>query len=130
MATNYDPKKEKEVEEEEEVKKFRITITSTKVRTAELLVKRLSEKVSELADENDTIKCTGPGRFPRKTLKLCIRKSPCGNGTSTFEHYEMRIFKRTVTLWSSYAQFQVVINSLGSESDVVVEALCFDDDEE
>ena len=130
MATTYDPKKEKDIVEEEEVKRYRITITSTNLRTAELLVKRLTEKVEELAEEVDNIRCNGPSRFPRKTLKLCIRKSPCGNGTSTFEHYEMRIFKRTVTLWCSYTQFQTIIGSMGTESDVVVEALCYDVDEE
>ena len=129
MASEYDPKKEKEVEVEEEIKKYRIVITSTNVKTAELLVSRLSKKVEDLSEDSN-IRCSGPARLPRKTLRLCVRKSPCGNGTETFDNYEMRIFKRVVTLWSSYNKFQDVINGLGSEADVVIEATCFDDEED
>ena len=129
MASEYDPKKEKEIEVEEEIKKYRIVITSTNVKTAELLVSRLSRKVEDLSEDSN-IKCSGPARLPRKTLNLCVRKSPCGNGTETFDKYEMRIFKRVVTLWSSYNKFQEVINGLGSEADVVIEATCFDDEED
>ena len=128
MSTEYDPKKEKDLEEEEEVKRFRIVITSTNMRTAEELLRRLTNKVADLS-EDSRIKCSGPARLPRRTLNLCVRKSPCGNGTETFDKYEMRIFKRVVTLWSPYSKFQEVINSMGTMSDVVVEATCFDDED-
>lgn len=32
--------------------------------------------------------------MPTKRLKICTRKSPCGNGTNTFDNWEMRIHKR------------------------------------
>ena len=129
MATEYDPKKEKELEEEEDVKRYRIVITSTNLKTAELLITRLTRKVDELKEDHN-VKCKGPARLPRKTLNLCIRKSPCGNGTETFDKFEMRIFKRVITLWSSYSKFQEIIQALGTEADVVVEATCFDDEDE
>ena len=129
MTTEYDPKKDKELEVEEEVKRYRIVITSTNVKTAELLISRLTRKVEELSEDSN-IRCNGPARLPRKTLNICVRKSPCGNGTETFDKFEMRIFKRVITLWSSYSKFQDVINGLGSEADVIVEATCFDDEEE
>ena len=40
----------------------------------------------------------GPVRYPTKVLRLTTRKSPCGNGTATFDRWEMRIHKRIVTL--------------------------------
>ncbi len=36
----------------------------------------------------------GPTRLPTKKLRLCVRKAPCGEGTNTYDHFEMRIHKR------------------------------------
>jgi len=40
----------------------------------------------------------GPIPLPTKKLKLSSRKSPCGNGTATWDHFEMRIHKRLIDL--------------------------------
>ncbi len=40
----------------------------------------------------------GPIPLPTKRLKITTRKSPCGNGTATFDRYEMRIHKRVIDL--------------------------------
>ncbi len=40
----------------------------------------------------------GPIPLPTKRLKITTRKSPCGNGTATFDRYEMRVHKRIVDL--------------------------------
>jgi small subunit ribosomal protein S20e len=50
--------------------------------------------------KNEKLKTYGPVRHPTKTLRLTVRKSPCGNGTDTFDRFEMRIHKRVVTLIS------------------------------
>jgi len=41
---------------------------------------------------------SGPIPLPTKRLKVTTRKSPCGNGTATFDRYEMRIHKRVIDL--------------------------------
>jgi len=41
---------------------------------------------------------SGPIPLPTKRLKVTTRKSPCGDGTATFDRYEMRIHKRIVDL--------------------------------
>ncbi len=38
----------------------------------------------------------GPVPLPTKKMKVCTRKSPCGDGTETYEHWEMRIHKRLI----------------------------------
>lgn len=38
----------------------------------------------------------GPIPLPTKKLKVCVRKSPCGKGTESYEHWEMRIHKRII----------------------------------
>jgi len=40
---------------------------------------------------------SGPIRLPTKVLYLSVRKSPCGEGTPTYDFYEMRIHKRLIT---------------------------------
>ena len=41
---------------------------------------------------------SGPIPLPTKRLKVTTRKSPCGDGTATFDRYEMRIHKRIIDL--------------------------------
>lgn len=36
------------------------------------------------------LKVKGPVRMPTKTLRITTRKAPCGEGTNTFDRFEMR----------------------------------------
>jgi small subunit ribosomal protein S10 len=40
----------------------------------------------------------GPILLPTKIMKVTTRKSPCGNGTATFDRFEMRVHKRVIDL--------------------------------
>ena len=40
----------------------------------------------------------GPVRIPTKTLRITTRKSPCGEGTNTWDRFEMRIHKRVIDI--------------------------------
>lgn len=44
------------------------------------------------------INCSGIIRLPTKKLRVTTRKSPDGEGTATFERWEMRIHKRLVQI--------------------------------
>jgi len=48
--------------------------------------------------ERPDVKVQGPVRMPLKNLKITVRKSPCGEGTNTYERLEMRIYKRIIDL--------------------------------
>jgi small subunit ribosomal protein S10 len=62
------------------------------------------EKLNEVIDRIKTIASgagipiSGPIPLPTRKLKVTTRKSPCGNGTATFDRYEMRIHKRIIDL--------------------------------
>lgn len=58
------------------------------------------------AEKKPTLNCRGPVRMPTKTLKICTRKSPNGEGTNTWDTFEMRIHKRVFNLYSSTAAVQ------------------------
>ncbi|MFN7991385.1 MAG: 30S ribosomal protein S10 [Candidatus Micrarchaeia archaeon] len=36
----------------------------------------------------------GPVRLPRRKLEISCRRTPCGDGTDTYEHWEKRVHKR------------------------------------
>jgi small subunit ribosomal protein S10 len=40
----------------------------------------------------------GPIPLPTRRMKVTTRKSPCGNGTATFDRFEMRVHKRVIDL--------------------------------
>ena len=40
----------------------------------------------------------GPIPLPTKRLKVTTRKSPCGNGTATFDKFEMRVHRRILDI--------------------------------
>lgn len=43
----------------------------------------------------------GPVFLPTRTLRITTRKSPCGEGTKTWDRFQMRVHKRIIDLRSS-----------------------------
>jgi small subunit ribosomal protein S10 len=54
-------------------------------------------QIKELASKAG-IPISGPIPLPTKKLKITTRKSPCGNGTATFDNFEMRIHARVIDI--------------------------------
>ena len=89
-----DPTKEKTKGEEEQVKnKIRIILTCRNLRSIE----RVCSDIVSRAKTHE-VKVTGPVRMPVKNLRITVRKSPCGEGTNTYEKWEMKIYKRVIDL--------------------------------
>ena len=44
------------------------------------------------------IKAKGPQPLPTKKLKVSTRKSPCGQGTNTYDKWEMRVHRRLIDM--------------------------------
>jgi len=57
----------------------------------------ICNSIKDLAKKSG-IMISGPVPLPTKKLKVNTRKSPCGDGTATFDRYEMRIHKRLIDL--------------------------------
>ena len=57
---------------------------------------------SDLVDraKEKTLKVKGPVRMPTKVLRVTTRKTPCGNGSKTWDTFEMKIHKRLIDLHS------------------------------
>ncbi|KAI3402303.1 RPS20 [Candida oxycetoniae] len=78
---------------EEQIHKIRITLTSTKVKHLE----NVSANIIRNASQRNIVK-KGPVRMPTKVLKITTRKAPNGEGSKTWDAYEMRIHKRVIDL--------------------------------
>ncbi len=53
--------------------------------------------IKEIADKTGVI-MRGPIPLPTKKLRVTTRKSPDGEGSATWERYEMRVHKRVIDL--------------------------------
>ena len=69
--------------------------------------------------------CKGPVRMPTKKLVITTRKSPCGEGTNTWDRFEMRIHKRIIDLHSP-SQLVKQITAIRIEAGVRVEVTVSD----
>ena len=80
-------------EESAESKTFpiRMTLTSTKMKAVE----QACRDVIGQAIKKD-IRVRGPARMPTRVLRITTRKTPCGEGSKTWDKFEMRIHKRVV----------------------------------
>lgn len=85
--------KEKVEQEQEQIHKIRITLTSTKVKQLE----QVSANIIAKAVQHQIVK-KGPVRMPTKVLRITTRKTPNGEGSKTWDTYEMRIHKRVIDL--------------------------------
>ena len=73
--------------------KVRIKLKSIKIED----LNKICEQIAEIASKAGT-PISGPIPLPTKKLKITTRKSPCGNGTATFDNYEMRMHSRVIDL--------------------------------
>jgi len=73
--------------------KVRIKLNSTDIAA----LNNICTVVKDIA-ERAGIAISGPVPLPTKKLKITTRKSPCGDGTATFDRFEMRIHKRLIDL--------------------------------
>ncbi|CAI9774086.1 unnamed protein product [Fraxinus pennsylvanica] len=81
---------------QEQIHKIRITLSSKNVKNLE---KVCADLVRGAKDKMLRVK--GPVRMPTKVLHITTRKSPCGEGTNTWDRFELRVHKRVIDLFSS-----------------------------
>ena len=73
--------------------KARINLYSTNIRK----IDDICSKITDIAKKVG-VKYKGPVNLPTKKLKVPVRRSPDGEGSETWERYEMRIHKRLIDI--------------------------------
>ena len=72
---------------------------------------RVAQSIKMICDQADT-KIRGPIPLPTRRLVVPCRKSPDGEGSETFDHWEMRIHKRLLEMDISTAKDQTALRSV------------------
>jgi ribosomal protein uS10 len=71
--------------------KARITLNGENPKDLDSVVSQIKELATTLG-----MKFKGPVRLPKRKLEISCRRTPCGDGSDTYEHWEKRIHKRLV----------------------------------
>ncbi|XP_010246945.1 PREDICTED: 40S ribosomal protein S20-2-like [Nelumbo nucifera] len=107
-------------EPQEQAHRIRITLSSKNVKNLEKVCADLVTGA-----KNKRLKVKGPVRMPTKVLHITTRKSPCGEGTNTWDRFELRVHKRVIDLVSS-SEVVKQITSITIEPGVEVEVTIAD----
>jgi small subunit ribosomal protein S10 len=78
-------------------------MSTVRIKLQSVEIDQLNNVIGRIKDiaSNAGMPVSGPIPLPTKRLKVTTRKSPCGNGTATFDRFEMRIHKRIIDLPSN-----------------------------
>ncbi|ORZ31833.1 40S ribosomal protein S20 [Catenaria anguillulae PL171] len=100
---------------ESKLHRIRITLSSRNVKNLEKVCADLVTR----AKAKD-LKVKGPIRLPTKRLAITTRKAPNGEGSKTWDRFEMKIHKRLIDL-TSPSEIVKQITSISIEPGVEVE---------
>ncbi len=75
------------------VQKARIRLSSVDIAKLNDVCKQVKAIVSRTG-----VHMSGPIPLPTKIMKIQTRKSPCGEGTPTWDRWQLRIHKRLIDL--------------------------------
>jgi small subunit ribosomal protein S10 len=82
----------------------RIKLASTEIEK----INQICGDIKAIAEKTG-VELRGPIPLPTKKLKVSTRKSPCGNGTATWERYEMRVHKRLIDMGADERTLRLVM---------------------
>ena len=75
------------------MQKARIKLASTEIDK----VNQTCSYIKDIAEKTGVV-MRGPIPLPTKKLRIATRRCPCGDGSATWERFEMRIHKRLIDL--------------------------------
>jgi len=73
--------------------RVRIKLSSINIAALNGVISQIKEITSRTG-----VLVRGPIPLPTRKLKVTTRKSPCGNGTATFDRFEMRVHRRIMDI--------------------------------
>lgn len=75
-------------------------MAKVRIKLASINIEELNPVIASIKDitMKSGVTMRGPIPIPTRRLKVTTRKSPCGNGTATFDRYEMRVHRRIIDI--------------------------------
>jgi len=86
------------------MQKARIKLASTDINS----INQTCDYIRDIVEKTG-VEMRGPIPLPTKRLRITTRKSPCGNGKATWNHFETRIHKRLIDLGSDERTLRLVM---------------------
>ena len=75
------------------MQKARIKLASTNIKA----LNEVTDQIKQIA-ERTGVRMSGPIPLPTRRIRITTRKSPDGEGTATFDRWELRVHKRLVDI--------------------------------
>lgn len=71
----------------------------------------LNSVISQIKSMAQTLglKINGPVPLPTKKLQVTVRRTPCGDGSETYERWEKRVSRRIIELTGSNKAIRMVL---------------------
>lgn len=75
-------------------------MAKVRIKLSSINIDELNPVIASIKEISDRagVAMRGPIPIPTRKLKVTTRKSPCGNGTATFDKFEMRVHRRIIDL--------------------------------
>jgi small subunit ribosomal protein S10 len=75
-------------------------VQRARIRLSSTSDEKLLEMCQQVLDivKRTGVKMSGPVPLPTRRLIIPVRKSPCGEGTATWEHWQLRLHKRLIDI--------------------------------
>ncbi|KAI5185654.1 small subunit ribosomal protein S20e [Nematocida homosporus] len=102
---------EKEVEQATEQNKQTLRITMVSKNKTE--IEKVAYTIYELAKKEDPT-CKGPVSIKNNRLSITTRRSPCGNGSNTYDRFSMIIRKKHIDITATYDAFKTITSTVSS----------------
>ncbi|KAL7675029.1 hypothetical protein ACOME3_001297 [Neoechinorhynchus agilis] len=99
------------------LQRIRITLSSSNIPH---LQKVCNDLVN--SSKKEGMKVKGPVPMPTKILRITTRKTPCGEGSKTWDRYQLRIHKRVIDLFCPSDHVKR-LTSVNIDPDVIVEVI-------
>lgn len=93
----------------------RITLTGTNPKSLD----KICEELKKIAEKTG-VKYSGPVYLPTRRIVIPTRRSPCGEGTNTWDKFELRIHRRLFDLEPNERAMKYIIR-LPIPDDVYIE---------
>jgi len=75
-------------------------MSNVRIKLSSIDIANLNQVMESIKDitSKTGVMMRGPIPLPTRRLKVTTRKSPCGNGTATFDRFEMRVHRRIIDI--------------------------------
>lgn len=85
-------------------------MTTTRIKLTSIDIDKLNDICTQIAQiaEKTGAALRGPIPLPTKKLRLTTRKAISGDGTATWERYEMRIYRRLIDIGESNRALRLI----------------------